>query len=335
MLNRLLQYNYSAIGIFLFLVLLKTIMFLTGQIESVQNSYSLFKSFTSTSYISGIAACVFTLLLGILILTISEQNAKRTDFSYWIVLIFGIQMSLHSFYSISVEYFGLLFFIFALHTFSQGLQHYKSSQLTLQVFNLSLCISIGSLFTPHLVYTLPIFWICHIVINPVKLKGILATCLGFILPYLIADTVIFAFLEDTAQYTHLFVLDKLSNSYAMPRVDLRSASTIWAIIPLGFLCVSLYKTIQTSRTLKIVVRQFNNINIIFLSVLSLLILIRVMPYHLGILLTFVPASYFYSNFQASQNSLWRSIFITTTIISCALSYPPVYTKVIAYLSAIL
>ncbi|MDA3854365.1 MAG: hypothetical protein PF444_09035, partial [Bacteroidales bacterium] len=120
MLNRLLEYNYSAVGIFFFIALLKLSMFFSGQVDSGDYSYSLFSIFSQPSIASALISALVTVLLGIFILVNSEHNAKRTDFSFWLVLIFALQMSFFSYFSLTEEHLGLFFFIVSFFFFSRG-----------------------------------------------------------------------------------------------------------------------------------------------------------------------------------------------------------------------
>lgn len=323
MLNRLLEYNYSAVGIFFFIALLKLSMFFSGQVDSGDYSYSLFSIFSQPTILSALISALVTVLLGILILVNSEHNAKRTDFSFWLVLIFALQMSFFSYFSLTEEHLGLFFFIVSFFFFSRGLTHFEKTQSIIDSFNLALFLAIGTLFTPHVIYILPLFWICRTLLGIISLRSFIASLLGIVLPFVIIDTIIFVFYTDAAQYTHRFILDQLSSGDFIAPLQFNSWEQLSAIGPLFLLIYSIYLTFANAHTMKTVVRKFNNVNLIIIIYIGITILLGIIPAHFGLMLLFVPTAYFYSNFHTSTSPRWQQGFLWILLLSLALSFPPI------------
>lgn len=328
MLNRLLQYNYSAIGIFIFIALLKLALFLTGQVDSGTYSSSIITINNSTSIGGGILAALVTVCLGTFILINSEKHAKRNDFSYWLVLIFGVQMSFNGYYAVTSEHIGLFFFILSFYFFSRGIASVGKSRFILNIFNLSLSIAVGTIFTPELIYTLPLFWICHNIIYRPSLRGLFASVLGIVLPFFIIDSFIFIYGGEATQYTHLAIIEQLKQTRALaPRSE--TWMQLSHIGPAILTIVSLIITFSRSKTAKTVVIKFNRVNSIVYLYLVIMLITKLLPYHLATMLVFVPASYFYSNLQVLSSNTWQRIYVVTILISVALSYPPVIKGIIS------
>lgn len=329
MLNRLLEYNYSAVGIFFIIALLKLVLFYTGQTDSGEYAYSLFSIFSETTFSTALISAFSSVLLGVLILVNSERHAKRSDFSFWLVLIFALQMSFNTYFSFTVEHIGLFFFIIALFFFSKGLSDIEKSKSIIDCFNLTFFLSVGTLFTPHLIYLMPLFWLSRIVLGAACFRSFLASLLGLIIPFVIIDAIIYVFYADVAQYTHLFVIEQLGSGDFINAVRLDSWEQISLLGPLFLLNYSLYITFANAYTMKTVVRKFNNINLIILVYLSLATLLGIIPAHFGMMLIFVPTAYFYSNFQTLASDKWQRAFLWILLVSLALSYPPVIRGIIS------
>jgi len=329
MLNRLLEYNYSAVGIFFFIALLKLALFFAGQVDSGDYGASLFDIFAEPSLASVLLSALATVLLGLFILVNSERHAKRTDFSFWLVLIFALQMSFYSYLSFTVEHVGLFFFILSFFFFSRGLSDIEKTKSIADCFNLAFFLAIGVLFTPHLIYTLPLFWICRMLLGIISFRSFLASLLGLLLPFVLIDAVIFVFYADVAQYTHLFVLDQLFSGDFITPLHFDSWEQLSIAGPLFLLLYSLYFTFTNAYTMKTVVRKFNTVNFIIIIYVSITILLGIIPAHFGAMLLFVPTAYFYSNFQASAVFRWRQTFLWIMLFSVALSFPPVIRGIIS------
>lgn len=329
MLNRLLEYNYSAVGIFIFITLLKLVLFFTGQTYSGEYDYSLFSIFNEVKFSTALLSSLSTVLLGIFVLINSERHAKRSDFSFWLVLIFALQMSFNSFFAFTVEHLGVFFFILSLYFFSKGLNDFDKSASIVDSFNLSFFIAVGTLFTPHLIYTLPLFLLCRIVIGTSSFRSFLASILGIALPFIIIDVIIFAFYADVAQYTHLFVLEQLSSGNITEVLRFNTWEHLSLLGPLFLLVYSLYITFANAYTMKTVVRKFNTVNLIILLYIGIALLLGFIPSHFGSMLFIVPTAYFYSNFHTLTSRAWQQAFLWIFLVSIALSYPPVIRAIIS------
>lgn len=323
MLNRLLEYNYSAVGIFIFIALLKLGLFFTGQVDSGDYDLSLFRVFVAPSLSGALLSAFTTVLLGVFILVNSERHAKRTDFSFWLVLIFALLMSFYSYFSFTVEYIGLFFFIFSFFFFSKGLSDFEKTRSIIDSFNMAFFLAVGSLFTPHLIYTLPLFWICRSLLGIISLRSVLASLIGIVLPYVIIDSIIFVFFTDLAQYTHCFVLEQLNDGDFITILKLNSWEQLSLVGPIFFLFYAIYLTFSNAYKVKTVVRKFNMINLVVIVYIAVAILLGVIPSHFGLMLMFVPTAYFYSNFQATVSFRWQQGFLWMLLLSLALSFPPV------------
>ena len=330
MLNRLLEYNYSAICIFIFAIVIKFALYFTGLVDSASYSFSLFNINITPLLFSGILSALSTVILGILILVNSERHAKRRDFSLWIVLIFTLQLSFNTFFAFSVEYIGVLFFVLSLFFFSKNINSVEQRHGVLDCFNLTFSLAIGTLFTPHLLFTLPLFWISRLLINQSSFKSFLASSLGYILPFLIIDSIIFSFYPEEYNYTHQEV-------FAQIRIHLHSNEEpyqwSWTqlsnIGPLVLLLLSLYTTFAKAHTLKTITRKFNLFNLIILIYITLAMTFDLIPRHFSMMLIFVPTAYFYANFQSQTRRHWRNVFLWVLIISAFLSYPETIERFIS------
>lgn len=330
MLNRLLQYNYSTIGIFIFISLIKIVAYTTGQTGSGTYPYSLFNIPQGTSLWVGILTGLFALFIGLLIFINSEQNAKRNDFSYWIVLLFIIQISSYSFYALSPEYFGLLFFALSFYCFCINLTDHNPQLSTIRLFNLSISLGIGTLFTPHLIYILPAFWICYIITTSGNIKGFIASLMGIILPFILIDSIIFSLFSDSASYTHRYVIDQLALSLSSNDNYNITSTILINIIPIIITVISLYVTFKNTRNIKIVNRKFNNVNLIIFIYILALTSFNIIPIHYGLMLMYVPTAYFYSNLQMSNNIKQQNIILALLTLSVIISYPDVHNAISDY-----
>ena len=329
MLNRLLEYNYSAVGIFFFIALLKLVLFFTGQVDSGEYSNSLFNILSQPSVTGALLSALITVILGILILINSERHAKRTDFSFWLVLIFALQMNFNTYFSLSVEHIGLFFFILSLFFFSKGIADTEKTRSIIDCFNLAFFLAVGILFTPHLIYTVPLFWICRLLLGIASVRSIIASFLGLCLPFIIIDSLIFIFYPDSAQYTHRFLLNQLHEGSFINVLKINSWQQLSIIGPLVLLIYSMYLTLANAYTMKTVVRKFNTVNVIILIYLAIVIILGIIPSHFGLMLLFVPAAYFFSNFQAFANQRWQHTFLWIFLFSLALSFPPIIDGIIS------
>lgn len=327
MLNRLLEYNYSAVGIFFFIALLKLVLLFTGQVDSGDYNYSLFEVFSQPSLMGALLSALTTILLGVFILVNSEQHAKRTDFSFWLVLIFALQMSFYSYFSFTLEHVGLFFFILSLFFFSKGLINKDMSRSVRDCFNLAFSLSVGALFTPHLIYIFPLFCLCRLTLGLSSFRSLIASLLGLLVPFIIIDTVIFVFYADVAQYTHRFVLDQLNNGDLINVVKFDSWEQVSVVGPLLLLIYSLFLTFANTFSIKTVVRKFNIVNLIILLYVGATIVLGIIPAHFGLMLLFVPSAYFYSNFQTASTRRWRQVFLWIMLLSIVLSFPPVISGI--------
>lgn len=329
MLNKLLEYNYSAIGIFFFIALVKTILFLTGQVDSGEYSYSLFRIFEDPSFWGGMVSALVTVLLGILILVNSERNAKRNDFSFWLVLIFSIQLCFNRYYSISVEHIGLFFFILSFFSFSKSIAIQQKTKSTIDSFNLSFTMALGCLFTPHLVYMIPLFWLGLILIGNASPKGFLASLLGFSVPFLLIDTTIFSLYYGEATYTHLYLWEQLMREVSTAPMHLGRWEQVANIGPLALIVMSIMLTFKYNYTVKTVVRKFNFFNVLMLAYTFIMVTTGLIPAHFGMMITFVSTSYLFSNFQTLATTVWRNVFLVVLLVSAVISYPPVINGIIS------
>lgn len=329
MLNRLFKYNYSIIFIILFIVMIKVVSLFTGQTDSGGYSYSLFNIFSQNSFFEALLSAICTVLLGIFILFNSEHIAKRTDFSYLLVFIFGLQMSFFSFFSLTVEHIGLFFFILSLFFVSKNAADFNRSASIVDSFNLGFSLSIGTLFTPHLIYTLPLFLFCSLALKNISIKIFIAMILGYILPFIIIDTIIFAFFTDIAEYTHRFIIRQLTTDNFITLIKFNRLEQLSIIGPLFFLIYSIYITLANAITMKTLTRKFSSISLIMLIYIGITILLGIIPAHYGIMLLSVPATYFYCCFQVSASSAWQKTFFWIFLFSIALSFPPVINGIVS------
>jgi hypothetical protein len=329
MLKRLLEYNFSAIGIFLFLALIKTLLFFTGQVESGDYDYSLFSIFQGTGFWSGIFAALVTVLLGAFVLINSERHAKRSDFSYLLVLIFGFLFCFNKYYAITVEHLGLFFFITSFYFLSKGISNLRRSDSVIGTFNMAFALSIGTLFTPHLIYMLPIFWIGAVVISTSSFKGFIASLLGFVLPYVIIDTLIYSLYHDVASYTHLYVIEQLGRTLESSVIQIQGWEQLANVGPIILIIISTYITFLNTFSVKTVVRKFNLVNFFFLLYTILMIVTGLIPSHFGMMVLFIPTAYLFSNFHTLASPSKQNAFLYVLLVSAALSYPPVMEGIIS------
>ena len=328
MLNRLLQYNYSVIGIFFFMLFVKLGLYLTGQLDSGAYDASIFDLFSHSSFWGVVLAALAPVLLGLLLLRNSEQYAKRNDFSYWLVLFFCLLFGFHSYYSFSLEYLGLTAFLWSFAILSKGLENKVRTQYVADSFNLSFVLALGTFFTPHLIFLWPFFGLGRLVLGIPSWRSFVVSVLGYILPFIIVDTFIFVFWSDVFEYTHRYFLDQFQTTGFHHHITFHSWEQLALVGPLLMLLMGLYVTFKLSYSYKTVIRKFNTINILLLLYLLLLSLIGFLPTHWASMLFFVPASYFFSNFQSQANARWRTIYVSFLLISAFLSYPPVMEAIV-------
>lgn len=329
MLDRLLKYNYSTVVITGLLVLIKLLCYFTGQTDSGNYVFSLFNIFTEASILNAVLAVIVAVLLGILILFNGEHHAKCSDFSYWLVLIFALQLSFYPFFAITVEYIGLFCFVLALLFVSKDLSKTDHPKPSIDSFNLAFFLSIGTLFTPHLIYTLPLFGLCNVFLGNCSLRSFITFIIGYTLPFVITDTIIFIFFSDIAEYTHRFVLDQLTQEHFISLIKFNSWEQLSIIGPALFLFFSLFRVFVNAYTMKTVIRKYNTINLVMLVYISLTILLGIIPAHFGVMLLFVPTSYFYTNFLSTTTLKGQKFFVLIFVVSLVLSYPPTIKGIIS------
>ncbi len=333
MLNRVLEYNYSAILIFFFVLVLKVVLYYSGQVYSNEYDASIIRLFDSATLWSGVFAALMSVVIGLLILVNSECFAKRTNFSLWVVLIFALQMSFYSFFSFSAEYVGLFFFVVSLYFFFKGTRGLGIKKTTVDCFNLSFFLALGCYFTPHLVYLLPLFWFGRVFVGQAHLKSFLASLLGFIIPFFIVDATIYVFYNDVAEYSVVYLLQQLK----MHESVFVSMSWSWSLLAnsvffILLLFISLFFTFTHVLSSKSIIRNYNQINVIIILYVALMIIIGFIPLHFGMMLLFVPSAYFFSNFQCLIPRRWRNIFLVVFIFSVFLSYPVIMDGIIAFVN---
>ena len=331
MLNRVLEYNYSAILIFFFVLVLKVVLYYSGQVYSNEYDASIIRLFDSATLWSGIYAAIMSVIIGLLILVISESFAKRTDFSLWVVLIFVLQMNYYSFFSFSAEYVGLFFFVVSLYFFFKGTRVLDIKRTTVDCFNLSFSLALGCYFTPHLVYLLPLFWFGRIFVAQAQLKSFLASLLGFIIPFLLVDATIYVFYNDVAEYSVVFLLQQLQ----MHESVFVSMSLSWPLLAsigvfMSLLLISLFFTFTHVLSSKSIIRNYNQMNAIILLYVALMVIIGFIPSHFGMMLFFVPSAYFFSNFQCLMPRRWRNSFLAVFVLSVCFSYPVIIDNIVAF-----
>ncbi len=329
MLNRFLEYNSSAVGIFFFVALLKVLLYIAGINDTVLYEASLFRLFQPDTLWSGILAALSSVLLGVLILFNSENHAKRTDFSYWLVLFFVLQLNFYGFYGFTVEYLGLFAFVLSHYFFSQGLADVDKKRSIVDCFNLAFTLGVGTMFTPHLLFVVPLFWISRMAIGMASGRSFFVSVLAFALPFVIADTFIFAFFSDRAQFTHLYLWEQLQHGSHLNLFKYIRWEQLSNVGPFLMLVISLYATFSKANTYKTVVRKFNTINLIALVYIVLANSLSLLPSHLGMMLLMVPTSYFFSNFQSDASPRARSLFLSALLVSGLLSYPPLMNSIIS------
>lgn len=329
MLNQALKYNYSAFLILMFALLLKVVLYYSHQVYNSEYDASIIRLFDSPSLWSGMFAALMSVLIGLLLLINSERFAKRTDFSLWIVLLFVLQMNFYSSFSFSPEYVGLFFFVVSLYYFFKGTS-VIDKKTTLDCFNLSFSLAIGCYFTPHLVYLLPLFWLGRIIAGQAHIKSFLASLLGFIIPFFIVDAIIYVFYSDVAAYTSVYLLHQLQIHESVFVCLPRSWSQLANIGPMILLVISIIVSFADAMSSKIVIRKYNQMNVLVLLYILVMIIIGLVPLHFGMLLIFAPASYFYSNFQCLNTKRWRNVFLGIFVLSALLSYPVIMDGIIAF-----
>lgn len=331
MLNRLLSYNYSAVLIFLFALIIKVILYYSGADYSHSYSASIIDFSTIGSFWSGFFAAASSVITGLLILVITERYAKRTDFSLWIVLIFVLLLNFYGFYSFGPEQVGLMAFVGALLYLFHGLHAQDKRRMVLDCFNLSFVLAIGSFFTPHLLYLLPMFWISRLMDGQFQIKSFFAALLGYLLPFLIVDSIIFSFFSQEAVFSSQYLLNHIVCQHHGFNTATWSWTQLANIGPLILLTLSLIITFSNTLSTKIVIRKYNRINAFILFYLIVLLSIGIVPMHWGMLIIFVPAAYFFSNLQIYNNHQWRKTVISVILISALLSYPPIMNHIIDFI----
>lgn len=331
MLNRLLSYNYSAVLIFLFAFIIKVALYFYDLDFSHSYEGSIINFNPISPLLSGFLSSLFSVLVGIVILVITERYAKRTDFSLWIVLIFVLLLNFYGFYGFGPEYIGLLAFVFALLYLFHGLQEQNKRRMVLDCFNLSFVLSLGTFFTPHLLFLIPMFWISRLLDGQFYIKSLFASILGYLLPFIIVDSLIFSFYYPRAEFSSIFLLGQLQQGSKTFISNTWSWTQLANIGPLVLLIMSFAITFSNVLSTKIVIRKYNRINAFILIYLAAMQFLGLVPLHWGMMLILVPASYFFSNLQLYNNNRWRKLVMFILLISALLSYPPIMNGIVDFI----
>lgn len=332
MINRILSYNYSAVLIFLFALIIKVILYYFD-VDFSHNYHASILDFSSICcFWSGFLAAAFSVIIGLLILLITERYAKRTDFSLWIVLVFVILLNFYGFYGFGPEHVGLLAFVGALLYLFHGLHEQNKRRMVLDCFNLSFILAIGSFFTPHLIYLIPMFWISRLIDGQFYIKSWFASVLGYLIPFLIADSLIFSFYHPEAEFSTRYLLAQLANEPYAFEFNEWSWTQLANIGPLILLALSFFITFSNVLSTKIVIRKYNRINAFILLYIVAMLTIGVVPMHWGMIMIFVPASYFFSNLQIYNNNKWRKTVMSVLVLSALLSYPPIMKAIVDFIT---
>ena len=332
MINRLLSYNYSAVLIFLFVLIIKVILFYSGVDFTYPYQASIINFSGISHFWSGFLAALFDLSIGLIILLITDHYAKKTEFSLWIVLIFVVLKNFYGFYGFDPTHIGLLAFVGALMYLFHGLHIQDKRRMVIDCFNLSFILAIGSFFTPHLIYLIPMFWISRLLDGNFFIKSWIASFLGLALPFIIVDSIIFSFFSENAEFSTHYLIHQLSSSKRTFSINAWSWTQLAHIGPLILLIISLFITFSNTLSTKIITRRYNKINAFILVYLIILAAIGQIPLQWTILMMYVPASYFFSNLQIHNNHRWRRAVIIVLMLSAALSYPPIMDKIIRFVS---
>ncbi len=298
-----------------------------GQIDSGEYAFSLFSVFEKKNIFTASLSAITTVFAGLLIHFNCERYTKRYHFSYHLVFFYAIMMCFYGYFSITVEHLALLFFLFSFTIFSKCLNNHEARKLPIYFFNLSFLLSLGSLFVPHLIFTLPLFWISGGSIGQFNLRAFIASLLAFVLPYVLADAFIFAFCSEEMEYIHRFVYLQMKSHDFIDVEHLLWQEYAVYTGPLILLIISIISTFSKTFISKTIVRKFNLINLVFLLYLLLATVLGIVEPHFGLMLLWVPAVYFFANFWHSVSAVWLNVFLGVLIISAILSYPLLIEKI--------
>ena len=334
MLDRILKYNYSLIGILILVLSLKVVLYYLGYTDSGNYDSSILLSIPTNTLWSGLLSGVFIVSLGIFIIYIIEKYNNHSRFSYWQVLIFTLLLSHHNLYGFSIEYIGLLALIISHYFIYKDISILKENPHVNNIFNIAIILGLGSMFTPHLLLLLPFFWISSLTIGIAPIRGLIALLLGCALPYAFADAYIFIFKSDNAQFTYQLLIKELQQTTNNLQFVFSSWEQLYLAIPFILLIFSVFCAILQIDSNKFIPRKFNTINIILIVYTIIIMVLQLMPIHLGGLILSSPIAYFISTFQNNAKPLTQTIVLVLLIISVCISYPIVINSIVSLIENI-
>ncbi len=333
MLNNLLKYNHSLIWIFIIAVVSKLLMFHYNIISSSNYDASLFRYAPTNTIWSGLLTVPISIILGVLILFKNYKYNKQTRFSYWLVLIFVLLLNTYGHYGLSAEYICIFIFFICQYFLTKELTKKNDSPHVQNNFNLFLALSIGAMFSPHLVFYIPYFLIAILSTGMARFKGLIICILGFLLPFILVDSYIYIFMDGSIQYTHLYLLEQLEiNKFHFENISSKW-NNFYNILLFILLIYSIYKTFSTSDSNKIISRRFNTTNVSLVIYSIIIYLLGLVPIQLMSTIIILPTSYFYSNYINNSKQIGRSIFLGILIISIIISYPTVIDSIVTLIKS--
>ena len=319
------------VGILILVVLFKLLLYFLGHTDSGDYDSSILLSIPTTTLWSGLLSGVVIILLGILILLIID---KYTRFSYWQVLIFTLLLSHHNFYGFTTEYIGLLALILSQYFLFKDIASKGKNSYVNNIFNLAIILGIGSMFTPHLLFLIPYFWISSLTIGVAPFRGLLALILGSTLPCVFTDSCIFIFQGENAQFKYQLLIDELQQKTNNIQFIISNLEQIYLAIPFILLIISLISTLSKTDSNKSVSRKFNTINIILIVYTIIIIAFQLMPIHLGGLILSCPITYFLTTYLNNAKPTNQIINLVILLLSIFISYPVVINSIVSLIETI-
>lgn len=192
---------------------------------------------------------------------------------------------------------------------------YKSKDVTSHIFNISLILSLASLFYIHVVVFLPLIWVAVFVLSSGGIRQFFVSILGFILPYIFAC--VYHFYFDSLDG----FIDIIKNNYLLQKnIALTQTGQIYMLTILSVFVIALIYYLPTFTRAKINIIKYNRIILYSLGLIIVYLAIHFVGVEM-LYIAFLPMTYIISYMFVNVKKNWvieifLLLIIAATVFIC-------------------
>lgn len=308
--------NIVYISTVIALVLRCGVLFSFEDFGSLQPAYSdsfvwsLIAPYFSNIYFS--FACSFVSIIGLAAFGTyinNKYNIIRRRTSLPFVFIIFLCSCFPPFTFFSPLYFGIFFILLTVNILYEA---YQKQEVAYYAFQIGFMLALGCLFTPDLIFYLPLYWIGFSVMRSFNIKVILASLLGvFMVGWPLACFLIFWQNQLSSTFVIWYNNWQTFNIQDLLTIDI-SDYVIFAISVIIIISIMIYNSVNSFKD-KIQARAyliFFNLLFICSVIISSILLLRI---NMNLMLTLIPSAFIYSHFFALTEKKAGAYFFIVVI----------------------